>query len=193
MTTIRLRLRATKKPDTIDLARLTPRARALAEVLAAAPSRGRTAVLLESARTVREMDPEADPWWWSTEKLDAPHRVVWEHWSRYPARSTLDPHDYLEQQARKLPIGYYPVGPDFRERPPSADAARAEAHLIGRERVLEVLRECGRPISAATLDNYRSRPPQDWPQPCQYVGRTPLWSEPDVRAYGTGLDVEACQ
>lgn len=167
----------------VDLDRLSARARALAEVIAATPIKAQTAILLESARTVREMDPNADPLWWSAGQLDAPHRVVWEHWSRYPVGSTMDPHDYLEQQAQKLPIGYYPVGRSEGERVASADAAKEDADLIGRPQVLELLRALGRPISVATLDNYRSKPPKGWPQPVRYVGRMPLWSRGAVEAY----------
>lgn len=169
---------------TVDLDRLSPRARALAEVCAATILHGRPAVMLESSRTIREMDPTAaDLLWYGEDALDRPHRVVWEHWSHYPPDSTVDPHDYLEGQAQSLPIGYYPIGVDAFIRVPSADAARDDTEYITRHQVLELLRDLGRPLSAATLDNYRSKPPGGWPQPARYVGRTPLWRRSEVEAY----------
>lgn len=188
MTTVYLRLRTDDdRIEPVELDRLTGRARALAEILAGTPLKAQTAILLESARTVREMDQDADPLWWTAEQLDSPHRVVWEHWAHYPPDSGVDPHDYLEREARKLPLGYYPVGLDFTQRVPSADAARNETDLIPKPRVLELLHALGRPISPATMDNYRSPrfAPKGWPQPVTYVGRTPLWSAAEVRQYAT--------
>jgi len=65
-------------------------------------------------------------------------------------------------------------------------AAGADLHdidLITKDQVIALLRELGRPVTAATVDNYRSRPPAGWPQPVRYVGRTPLWSQTAVREY----------
>jgi hypothetical protein len=57
--------------------------------------------------------------------------------------------------------------------------------LIDKARVLDVLREAGRPLTGATVNNYRHsrRAPHGWPQPVTYVGRTPFWSERAIRAY----------
>lgn len=167
----------------IDLDRLTARARALAELWADAPLGCRTHVILESARTMREMggDPEeAALWGWN---LDRPWRMPWDSWSDYPPHSTLDPHDYLESQVQRMPMGYYPASRGRGSRAPSADAARGDADLLTRGQVLALLSGLGRPISAATMDNYRSRPPAGWPQPAQYVSRTPLWDRAAIERY----------
>jgi hypothetical protein len=156
---------------TVDPDRLTPRARALAEAVQSS-----RIVMLESTRTLRELG--ADPMWYGPD-LDQPHRIAWEAWSQERPRDIVE---YLERQAAKLPIGYVPVGPAHNELPP-ADAARAEGHLIGKAQVLELLRDLGRPISATTLDNYRSRPSADWPQPVRYVGRTPQWDRRQIETY----------
>jgi hypothetical protein len=66
-----------------------------------------------------------------------------------------------------------------------AAAQAADDDLIPADKVLALLRKLGRPITAATLRNYRSKPPQGWPQPVKYVGRTPLWSQRAVAAYAT--------
>lgn len=185
MNTVTLELRdggAVREP--IDLDRLTPRARALAEVIASTPLQTRPAVILESTRTIREMGgTDDDAIWYGADAMDAPHRVIWEHWARYPQTSPVDPHDYLEGEARKLPLGYYPVGRAKDQRVPSADAARDDTDLITRAQIAEVLRELGRPISLATLANYKSRPPAGWPQPVKYIGRTPLWSRSAIEQY----------
>lgn len=203
MTTVELELHDTPPGEgrapmvEINLDRLTPMARALAESVLARPLHARSTVWLESVKTLRELFAEnqrrglpahmSDGSFWHTEEeLDQPHRIPWCSWSRYPITSATDPHDYLEREAQKLPMGYYPTGADFRDRVPSADTARDDTDLIPKARVLEVLRDLGRPISAATMDNYRSKPPNGWPQPARYVGRTPLWSEAQVRSYAAG-------
>lgn len=179
----------------IDLDRLTPMARALAESVAARPLSARSTVWLESHQTLRDLFAanaarglpahlSNGAFWHSEEELDGPHRIPWCSWSHYPVTSTMDPHDYLEQQAQKLPMGYYPIGSIW-DRVPSASAARDDTDLITRTQVLELLRHLGRPITAATMDNYRQRPPADWPQPVRYVGRTPQWSRAAIAAYAS--------
>lgn len=183
--TLELHDGGTRRVD-VDLDRLSPRARAIAEIVATRALHTRCPLILESVRTLREMGAtEADEAFYGPEAMAAPHRVTWDHWARYPSRSDLDPHDYLESEARKLPMGYYPVGRGRDQRVPSADAARAAADLIPKTQVLDLLRALGRPISATTMDNYRSKPPTDWPQPAEYVGRTPLWSRTAVEAYAS--------
>lgn len=168
----------------VDLSRLTPPARALAEVISSSALPVRSPIILQSVRTRREMLPpeSEEPFrsWYTEAELDEVDRTVWNSWAYYPADSAMDVHDYLESEARKLPLGYYPLGP-------SGDAAKDAADLIDKGHVLEVLREGGRPISASTMDNYRSRPPKGWPQPVTYVGRTPLWSRDAVSKYASGL------
>lgn len=202
MTTVRLDLHDTPPGEgyaplvEIDLDRLTPMARALAEAVHARDLHARGTIWIESVATLRELfaenarrglpEPRSNGRFWrSEEELDRPHRIPWCSWSRYPVTSLVDPHAYLEEQARKLPIGYFPVGCDWRDRVLSADAARDDSDLIAKGAVLELLRQLGRPISAATLDNYRSRPPAGWPQPARYVGRTPLWSTAEIRAFAS--------
>lgn len=68
--------------DDIDLNRLSPRARGLAEAIAQRPERNRGAITI--------LDPAGE-------------RVVWSNWSAYPVDSQMDPHDYLEQQAARFP------------------------------------------------------------------------------------------
>lgn len=156
------------------------RARALAETLAqgpANPAGTRGPVRLQSAQTKAELG--LDPQWYGPD-MDRPHTTAWNSWERYPAESTVDPHRYLEMQAAKLPVGYYPRGVE------ASPAAHAAADLISRLQVIEVMRAAGRPITVGTLDNYRSRPPAGWPGPAEYVGRTPMFSRRAIEAYARG-------
>lgn len=186
MPTVTIELPGYQKVE-VDLTRLTPTARALAEIISSAAIPILRPIILESVRTRREMMPperaEELIAWYSPEELDQVDRIHWDGWADYPKKSTMDVHDVLESEARKLPLGYYPVGLGKDHRVPSADAAKNDTDLIDKSHVLDVLREEGRPISAAAMDNYRSKPPKDWPQPVKYIGRTPLWSERAIRAY----------
>lgn len=167
----------------VDLDRLTPRARALAEIVTRNPLHTPSPVIIQSTRTMREMGATADDAVFYGD-LDQPHRTTWEHWARI--HGPIDPHDYLENEARKLPLGYFPVGRYRDDWVPSADAARDDTDLITRPQIVEVLRELGRPISPATLANYKSNPPKGWPEPVKYVGRTPLWSRTAIERYARG-------
>lgn len=55
--------------------------------------------------------------------------------------------------------------------------------LITRSEVVALLHHLGRPVSVRSIDNYRQRPPKGWPQPAEYVGRTPRWRRADIVAY----------
>jgi hypothetical protein len=80
--------------DDIDLDRLSPRARALAEAIAQRPERNRGAIgAVNGAGT----------------------RVSWSGWSLYPVDSPMNPHDYLEQQAARFPGDWTIAG--SREQP----------------------------------------------------------------------------
>jgi len=112
-----------EEPMSVDLDRLSARARALAEIVAASPARVLVGVMLATDRTVREMHPD-NQWctpeelsqWRTPEELDALHRGTWSAWDCYPVGSEMNPYEYLELQARRLPIGYFPVGRDTRRQ-----------------------------------------------------------------------------
>lgn len=88
--------------DEIDLDRLSLCARALAEQL----DRGS---LLSNRGTV----------WLAHESGD---RTSWAAWSGYPADSQMDPHQYLEQQARRFPEGWRVI-------PMTEQHSAREAHI----------------------------------------------------------------
>lgn len=175
-TTVQIRLhdkRAADRLTDIDLDRLSPIARALAEHIAGTQYRNRQPVPLTSVQTKAELG--LDPLWHGPD-MDAHHITTWNGWADNPARSTLDPHEYLEDAARQLPAGYIPTGATSR-------AAAVALELVTKAQAMDLLRSLGRPISPATWDNYRSRPPAGWPQPTRHIGRTPMWRRADIETY----------
>jgi hypothetical protein len=157
----------------IDTDTLTPKARALAEAVAARELPVFSVVLLRSTRPLRDMPAGQVPaasTWYTAEQLDQPDTITWSSWSWLPRTSDIPPEVYLETQAARLPIDYVPV-PD--KDTPIPEYAAGCDELLTRDRVLEVLRHHGREIAVSTWDSYRSRGRS--PRPDTYVGRTPLW------------------
>jgi hypothetical protein len=171
MSTVNLCLRDDSDPEPVDLDKLTPRARALAEAVAQRLG-GRCVIWLQSNRTVREAIPDAERWY-SADELDKPYRMGWSGWSHYPADSQMSQHDYLEQQARRIPPQYSIVGA-FTEQPvPSFTEAAADKGMT-RDQVLNyIAAKTGRRIAPSTWSSYTAR--KQAPAPSRYVGRTPLW------------------
>lgn len=177
MTTLNLWLRdGAETADRIDLDRLTPRARALAEAIATGPARGRgrDAVACLPRQVIGD-GTVADA---VRRVLDAPvgsplnaSVVVWGSWSAYPADSAMDPHDYLEEQARRIPGAYIPVGQ--LHTPATAAQDAVDDHGITRAEVLDLLRRRGVSVAPDTWSSYVARGRA--PQPVRHVGRTPLW------------------
>lgn len=174
----------------VDLGRLTPVARALAETMAAQPLTGtaRAAIVLESRLPLREMTPPEEWEQYAPADLDRVHRQVWRGWAPWHSERE-DIHAWLECEAAQLPAGYIPVRPHMREdwRAPSADAALAEDELLSRDRSIALLRHLGVRIS---LEGWRFAVRDgDAPQPVVFVeGGQPRWNRADVARYA--LQVE---
>lgn len=102
MTTIvKLRLRSEfDRVDEIDLDRLSPRARALAE------------------QVNRSLTSRPHPVWYAHDN----GRHQWNGWALYPFSSPMDPHAYLEQQAAKAPAGWRVI-------PRTEQQSAREAHI----------------------------------------------------------------
>ncbi|MCX5202506.1 hypothetical protein OG897_13740 [Streptomyces sp. NBC_00237] len=162
--------------DDVDLTRLTPRARSVAEAIAQTSLRTATNIWLEHDTPIRDATPD---WgmWHTEEEAALPERRPWRGWARYPAASTVDPHDYLETEARKIPPDWHVLGTDTDHAVPSKDAGAADTGMT-RDMVLTYLRERGRPIGASTWTGYVAR--QQAPRPSRHVGRTPLWERQDI-------------
>jgi hypothetical protein len=187
----------------VDLDQLTPIARALAESIASTALSTRTTIWLQSRRTLRQLaeDDEAHglagtlarfEFWYTPEHLELPHRIPWGAWSHYPQTSTLTPVEYLEREAQKLPIGYYPIGTSPLDRiVPSARAAADDQEWLTRDQVLALLTESRRgralpEIKMSTFSGYVSR--DQAPAAGKYVGRTPLWDRQVIEAWAVRDD-----
>lgn len=170
--TLRLSLRSTRGPDgapvydQVDPDRLTPAGRALLRALQ--QPHASLDIPLRSRRTRREMGMRPGPFL-TEEDLDQPVKVSWRGWSRYPADSAMDVHEYLDREAMKL-------DPEYEV----ADGEPYPARMtIGQ--VLAYLNARGRAITAATWRAYVAR--DQAPRPGEHVGRTPLWDADEVRAW----------
>jgi hypothetical protein len=178
--TVELRRHRTEDVDTDDL---TPKARALVEALPTLMgARIFAGILLRSTRPLRDMPAGQVPGietWYTPAELDATDLITWSSWSAYPANSEMPAVAYLESQAARLPVDYWPVpGKDD----PVPDYADLDEMLTS-PRVLEVLRRLGQPIAASTWDSYRSR--SQGPAPDEYVGRTPRWRMSTITAWAS--------
>lgn len=165
--------------EDIDLDRLSPRARALAEAIAASPLRTKADIWMESDQPIRERTPD---WhhWYTEERASQPERRSWRGWAKYPATSPTDPHRYLETEAAKIPPGWHVLGAD----PRTPVQPGADEQLMTRHQVLTYLASHGRVIKPGTWDSYVTR--DQAPRPATRVGRTPLWSPADIAAFAAG-------
>lgn len=160
--------------EEIDLDRLSPRARALAEAVAATTLRTAVDIWMEADRPIRDTLPDWEHWY-TPEQAARPERRPWRGWSPYPATSTLDPHRYLETEAAKIPAGWHVLG----ARPGEPVATQAYGMTV--EQVRAHLNRFGRSISASTWRSYVAR--GQAPQPSDRVGREPLWDPADIIAW----------
>lgn len=161
--------------DEVDLDRLSPRARALAEAVAASPLSTANEVWVESDAPLRELREDwAD--WYSPERAEEGERRLWSAWDRYRATDPTDPHDWLERQAAKIPDGWHILGASPRQPVPTQE--RGEEWTSGQ--VLNYLSAQGAPIAASTWRANVAR--GGAPQPVRKVGRTPLWDSAEIRA-----------
>lgn len=179
MATLNLCLRDDSDPEPVELDTLTPRARALAEAVAQRLG-GRCVIWLQSDKTVREAIPDAVRWY-AADELDRPYKMGWSGWSGYPADSVMSQHDYLEQQARRIPPQYSIIGA-FPDKPVASFAEAAEDTGMTRDEVLRYIETTtGRKIAPSTWSSYTAR--KQAPTPSRYVGRTPLWDRPTIDAW----------
>lgn len=81
--------------DVIDTAVLSPRARALAEAVAARPTQSKGVIRMLTGLTADDGAPEVESW---------------SGWGFYPVDSPMEPHAYLEQQAAKIPLDWTVLG-----------------------------------------------------------------------------------
>ncbi|MFJ3699552.1 helix-turn-helix transcriptional regulator [Streptomyces sp. NPDC090052] len=179
--TIRLRWSTSEQEapyETVNLDELTPRARTLAEAVAAAPLQTATDIWMEHDKPLHDTDPD---WqlWHTEEQAALPERRPWRGWAHYPIESATSPADYLEREARKIPPSWHVLGyrPDT---PVPSLKAGADDKGMTRDMVLQYLRAAGRPIAPSTWSSYvaRGQAPKG-----RKIGRTPLWDRSDIDAW----------
>jgi hypothetical protein len=180
MTIVKILLRGdSSTPDEVDLDRLSPRARALAEAAYATLGKAAVDIWLRSAQPIMEMDPN---WrfWWKPEEAAEPEMRPWRGWATYLRSDPLDAYEYLEREAAKIPASWHPYGAHPREPVASMEAA-AKVREATTAQVIDYLREHGRPIGRATWSHYVSH--GQAPAPVRKIARTPIWDLADVDAW----------
>lgn len=172
---------------TVDTAKLTPKACALAEAIAATNMRR---ITVRSVATRRQIHGDAARHWCSPEELDQPETHTWDHWQfRWtPAHVVYnDPYRWLEYEARQMP-GWYPVAEDGTDLP-SSQAARDDDGLTPDQAVETLLQLC--PTGAAPEKQawmqYATRGQHGYPAPVRHNGITSLWSLTDLTRYAEYL------
>ncbi|WP_410570553.1 hypothetical protein [Amycolatopsis sp. cmx-4-61] len=176
-------------PVEVDLQRLTPVARALAEVMAAQPlsEMARCDVVLQSRLPLRELVPERQrPL--LADAPDQPDIRVYRGFSPW-RRDQHDIHRWLEYEASKLG-GYIPVRPahsrDSTWRAPSAEAAlRAPDELLRRDDAIAHLRRCGRPMGIEAW--FAGQRAGTIPGPAEYTDDGPRWSKVALTASASAV------
>lgn len=170
--------------EDVDLDKLTPRARTLAEAIAQTSLRTATDIWMESDKPLRETDPN---WhvWYTEEQANQPEQRPWRGWSTYPIASTMTAIDYLESQAAKIPPGWHVLGASPDSPVPSLEAGIADRYLT-RDQVLAYMRQRGRDISPSTWSSYTAATRQQAPKADRYVGRTPQWRVETIDAFLNG-------
>lgn len=175
MATVTITLRDSGPPDTIDLDDLTPTARALAEALAQGTGRD---IWMESDAPIRDRVAGWESWY-TAEEAAEPERRPWRGWAHYPADSPVEPIQYLEAEAAKIPPGWHVLGHPSQHVPSAA--ASADDDYVDRRHVLTYLSSHGTPVSPAGWDTLRGT--GHWPEPDRYVDGRPQWRSTTLDAY----------
>lgn len=176
------------KPETVDLDKLTPRARALAEAVAQLPGSRKSAgeILCQHVSKTRgDITPNADVWL-TPEQQAEPARQHWSAWDKYPADSEMPAAEYLERQARKIPPDWAIVSGRSIATPvpgavPSVQARVEDTRLTVSGVVERLARLHNRHIGPGTWRSYVAR--DQAPKPVAKVGRESLWDPTDVDAW----------
>lgn len=177
--------KVTPPRDTVDLDQLSPRARALAEAVAAS-LRGKAGfIVIECDRPYGESwayRSEAERAAYADPVRDARHaREEWDSWDRFYADAPETGEWYLERQAAKIPAGWHVVGPDIPTRAPE-QVPTTDRELTAEQVVGTIVRFApGTQMTARSWRSLVSRARA--PRPVRHVGRTPLWDPDEVLAW----------
>lgn len=176
--------------EQVDLDKLTPRARALAEAITTTPHRP-SAVVIETRRPAPPVRPEVlaaygDAALGRTGPDGARQGTLTLTWLRADDPRTAA--TWLEERVQALPEGWYPVAAAVRPgdlhrpaRVPSADDAAADRYLT-RDQFIARLAQAGQPIGVQGWDTLRGT--GHFPAPDFYtLDGKPLWLPETIDGY----------
>ncbi|MFF5315879.1 MULTISPECIES: hypothetical protein [Streptomyces] len=147
--------------EDVDLDQLTPRARTVAEVIARTTLRTPVSILLRSDRG--EMQS-------------------WRGWDGYPVNSPVTPLLWLENAARRIPMGWHVYGVGIDHPVPSVDAGADDTRL-SRYAAITYMQRRGSNINPAAWDTLCGT--GHLPEPDRYVNNRPQWRPAAIDAYLT--------
>ncbi len=160
----------------VDLDRLTPTARALAEAIADTDSRSAVDIWVEADEPISATVPNWHLFYTVAEAARGERRP-WRGWSDVPLGPAEDPHARLEHEAEKIPVGWHVYGAHPSRPLPGAGPIREATS----GQVLAYLNANGRAITPATWRSYVAR--KQAPAPVRTVGRTPLWDMAEIEEW----------
>jgi hypothetical protein len=173
--------------EDVDLDQLTPRARALAEALHDTmqhPAVGGTAldVRFESDKTnavLADVPPRVPDAYRPVKDADQLGQRTTRWGPMLSAAADMTLVEWLESEARKIPLDWYPIGAPQRPRVPSWEAGAADRYLT-REQVLEYMRDHNAEMSVTAWDTLRGT---ELLEPDRYVCRRPQWLPETIDAF----------
>ncbi|KUF17378.1 hypothetical protein [Streptomyces silvensis] len=193
-TIVRLHIRDSSPAEEVDLDTLTPRARALAEAISMSFGQQPLGVLCDTDRTKGE-NPQFAYRYGTGPQAEAiaaqPDRRFLTHLTPIRQDSPRSPEQWLEANARDIPLDYWPIaGAHSRMRPleervPSADAAR-EDRCLTRDQALPYLADKSERTIILSPDAWiLLQKAGNIPGPRHYAvgGLMPLWHVDDLDAY----------
>jgi len=172
--------RGPKGVHRVDLAALTPRARALAEAIAQTQLRW---IRIKSVAPLRDLyaSQEAAAFF-GGDALNEPRLGTFESWAdNFGGGRTVE--QVLESEARKL-HGWYPIADDGTDLP-SSQAARADDGLTPGQ-AFRLLADLSAGVGRAGVEAWMrtaTRGLDGHPPPVRHNGLTSLWSEQQLRDY----------
>ncbi|MEU9470461.1 hypothetical protein AB0D78_28355 [Streptomyces avermitilis] len=166
--------------ETVELDDLTPRARALAEAIHACPGHQPLDIVLRTGRLKGDSPNFTYIWGDNAAKAAEPEQVTVRNWSVMRADSPMSAVEWLEREARTIPLSAYPVGPVGGEPVPSMEAGAGDQYLT-RDSILDYMRNRGYPMDVKAWDTLRGT--GHLPEPGRYVCGRPQWKPEAIDAY----------
>ena len=168
--------------EEVDLDTLTPKARALAEAIHGCLGHQPLAIVLRTGRLKGDSPNFTYIWGDNAAKAAEPEQVTVRNWSVMRADSPMSAVEWLEREARTIPLSAYPVGPVGGEPVPSMEAGADDQYLT-RDSVLDYMRTQDCPMDVTAWDTLRGT--GHLPEPDRYVCGRPQWRPETIDAYAS--------